>query len=190
MSLTPYSAFVENSIAGNPSERVGIQWLPGTCLAHGGRGSVGFNHQLQGGTKVARFATGLVVVLAVGLVGAASAQAAEFEGQIKGEPDTSLTLKVKNIEGDRYVTRIEFKKIPLECEGGKTHDQRRRVGWQAWRTGRRDQGRRVQGPWNYGKLSGKVRGGGKIAGTISLKTDAGGSLGDCKSGDLDYVVHD
>ena len=42
----------------------------------------------------------------------ATAQAAEYKGEIKGRADTSLTLKVKAIEGDRYVTRIEFKKIP------------------------------------------------------------------------------
>jgi len=139
---------------------------------------------------VARFATGLVVALAVGLVGAASAQAAKYEGGIKGEPDTSLTLKVKNIEGDRYVTRIEFKKIPLECEGGETETTGDASAGKPGEPGVEIKSGEFKGPWDYGKVSGKARGGGKIAGTISLKTDAGGSLGDCTSGDLDYVVRD
>jgi hypothetical protein len=138
---------------------------------------------------VARFATGLPVVLAAGLVGAASAQAAEFKGQIKGEPDTSLTLKVKKIDGDRYVTRIEFKKIPLECEGGKTDTSGDASAGKPGEPGIEIKGGEFKGPWNYGKISGKVRGGGKIAGTILLKTEASG-LGNCSSGDLDYVVHD
>ena len=51
-------------------------------------------------------------------------------------------------------------------------------------------GGEFSGPWDFGKVSGKIRGGGKIAGTISIRTDAGGSLGECKSGKLDYVVQD
>ena len=70
-----------------------------------------------------RFATGLVVVLAVALTGTSTAQAATYNGEIKGEPDASLKLTVKDIEGDRYVTRIGFKKIPVNCEGGMSPDQ-------------------------------------------------------------------
>ena len=99
-------------------------------------------------------------------------------------------MKVKNIEGDRYVTRIEFKKIPLDCEGGKTNTSGDASAGKPGEPGVEIKGGEFKGPWNYGKVSGKVRGGGKIAGTILLKTDAGGSLGNCSSGDLDYVVHD
>jgi hypothetical protein len=139
---------------------------------------------------VTRFATGLAVVLAVGLVGASSAQAATYKGGIKGEPDASLTMTVKKIDGDRYVTRIAFKKIPLHCEGGPTETSGDASAGKPGEPGIEIKGSEFSGPWNYGRVSGKARGGGKLAGTISLKTNAGGSLGDCKSGNLDYVVRD
>jgi len=139
---------------------------------------------------VNRFATGLAVVMAVALAGASTAQAATYKGEIKGEPEASLTLIVKEIEGDRYVTRVEFKKIPVDCDGGNSTTGGDASAGGPGEPGIEIKGGEFSGPWNYGKLSGKVRGGGKIAGTISIKTDAGGSLGECKSGKLNYVVRD
>ncbi len=137
-----------------------------------------------------RFATGLVVVLAVALTGASTAQAATYNGEIKGEPEASLKLTVKDIEGDRYVTRVGFKKIPVDCDGGESTTSGDASAGEPGEPGIEIKGGEFSGPWDFGKISGKVRGGGKIAGTVSIKTDAGGSLGECKSGKLDYVVHD
>jgi hypothetical protein len=139
---------------------------------------------------VARFATGFVVALAVGLAGASSVQAATYKGEIKSEPSASLKLTVKELMGDRYVTRIAFDKIPLHCEGGDTKSSGDASAGQEGSPGIQIKGGEFKGPWDYGKISGKVRGGGKIAGTILLKTNAGGSLGRCSSGKLDYVVRD
>jgi hypothetical protein len=183
MSLTPYSAFVENSIARNPSERLGI----GRRLTP--FGSVGLHGRINAGRLgVMRFATGLAVVVAVALAGASTAQAAVYKGGIKGEPDASLKLTVKKTMGDRYVTRVGFKKIPVRCDGGKSSTGGDASAGEPDSPGIEINGRKFSGPWDFGKISGKVRGGGKIAGTVSIKTDAGGSLGECKSGKLDYVV--
>ena len=134
-----------------------------------------------------RFATGVAVVIAMGVIGVAPAEAARYKGEIKGEPGASLTLQVKKSEGDRYVTRIAFKDIPVECnDGNHTTSGDGRAG--ANRDGLLIQQREFSGPWDFGKIAGKARGGGKIAGTVSIKTQQGAPLGTCKSGDLEYVV--
>ena len=139
---------------------------------------------------MARFATGLAAVIGAALVWSASADAAVYKGDIKGEPDASLSLTVKRDEGDRYVTRIAFKRIPLQCDNGPTETSGDATAGKPDSPGIEIKSGEFSGPWNYGKVSGKARGGGRLAGTISLKTDAGPPLGDCKSGDLDYVVRD
>jgi hypothetical protein len=132
----------------------------------------------------------LTVVLAVVLTGTATAQAARYTGEIKGEPEASLRLTVKSIQGDRYVTRIGFRKIPVDCENGQNTTGGDASAGENGSPGLVIQGGEFSGPWDYGKISGKARGGGRIAGTISIKTDGGGSLGECRSGKLEYVVRD
>jgi hypothetical protein len=145
---------------------------------------------IPGRFEVARFATGLAVVIGAVLVWVAVAQAAVYKGGIKGEPETRLGLTVKKIEGDRYVTRISFKRIPVECNNGKNTSTGEASAGAPGTPGVEIRGGEFRGPWEYGKVSGEARGGGKIAGTISLKTEADPPLGLCKSGDLDYVVRD
>jgi hypothetical protein len=139
---------------------------------------------------VARFAKGLAVVIGGTLVWGTLAHAAEYKGDIKGEPHASLSLTVKKDGGDRYVTRIAFKKIPVQCDDGPKTSSGDASAGKPDEPGIKIKGGEFSGSWDYGKVSGKARGGGKLAGTISLKTDAGGSIGVCKSDDLDYVVHD
>ena len=92
-----------------------------------------------------------------------------YKGDIKGEPDASLSLTVKKDEGDRYVTRIAFKKIPLQCDNGPTETSGDATAGKPDSPGIEIKGGEFSGPWNYGKVSGKARGGGKLAGTISLE---------------------
>ena len=125
--------------------------------------------------------------MAFGVIGVAPAEAARYKGEIKGEPDASLTLKVKNFEGDRYVTRVIFKDIPVECnDGAHTTSGDGKAG--ASPPGLLIQQREFSGPWDFGKIDGKARGGGKIAGTVSVRTKQDPPLGLCKSGELEYVV--
>lgn len=133
-----------------------------------------------------RFKTGVAAILAFGVIGVAPAEAARYKGEIKGEPEASLTLKVKKFEGDRYVTRVIFKKIPVECnDGDHTTSGDGKAGGNP---GLLIQQREFSGPWDFGKIDGKARGGGKIAGIVSVKTQQDAPLGLCKSGDLEYVV--
>jgi len=138
---------------------------------------------------VARFATGLAVLIAVGLVSVGSAQGAIYKGGIKGDPDASLKMTVKKIEGDRFVTRIEFKKIPLRCDEGRTEASGDATTGKPDSFGLQIKANEFSGPWEYGKVSGEATGG-KLKGTITLKTDAGPPHGECKSGKLKYVVRD
>ena len=139
---------------------------------------------------MARFATGLALVIGVALVWVAPAQAAVYKGGIKGEPDASLGLTVKKIEGDRYITRISFKKIPVQCNNGPSTTSGDATAGKPNTPGVEIKGGEFKGPWEYGKVSGKARGAGKLAGTISLKTDADPPFGQCQSGDLNFVVRD
>ncbi|HYH62472.1 MAG TPA: hypothetical protein VD766_11455 [Solirubrobacterales bacterium] len=138
---------------------------------------------------MARFATGLAVVIGAVLVWVAVAQAAVYKGGIKGEPETRLGLTVKKIEGDRYVTRISFKRIPVECNNGKNTSTGEASAGAPGTPGVEIRGGEFRGPWEYGKVSGEATGG-KLKGTITLKTDAGPPHGECKSGKLKYVVRD
>jgi len=137
---------------------------------------------------VARFVKGFVAVVGAVLLLGATAQAAQYKGGIKGEPSASLTLTVKAIEGDRYVTRIEFKRLPVECDGGQNRTSGDASAGKPGEPGIPIEGGEFKGPWDFGRISGKRRGGGKIAGTISLKTDQGPPAGECKTGELKYVV--
>ena len=125
--------------------------------------------------------------MAMGVIGVAPAEGARYKGQIKGEPGASLTLKVRNIEGDRYLTRVIFKDIPVECNDG-THTTSGDGKAGANPPGLVIEQREFSGPWDFGKIAGKARGGGKIAGTVLVKTQQDPPLGTCKSEELEYVV--
>jgi hypothetical protein len=139
---------------------------------------------------VARLVKGLVAVVGAALVLGATAHAAQYKGEIKGEPDASLKLTIKNIEGSRYLTRVEFKKLPVECEGGQNLTSGDASAGKPGEPGIMLEGGAFKGPWDFGRITGERRGGGKIAGTITLKTDEGPPTGECKTGELRYVVRE
>jgi hypothetical protein len=118
------------------------------------------------------------------------AEAAELKGGIKGEPDTTLRIQVKNVEGARYVTRITFKDIPVQCESGPGSTSGTGSAGEQGEPGLEVESRKFSGPWKFGEVKGKFKGGGKLTGILSISKDAGAPQGDCNSGKLDYVVRD
>ena len=137
--------------------------------------------------KLLTLAAGSIAVL--GLV-APHAEAAKFEGGIKGEPDASLSILVKNIEGDRYVTRVNFKNVPVRCESGNSTTSGSGPAGRDDAPGLRVKQREFSGRWHYGRIDGKFKGSGKVTGQVSITTETDPSHGECKSGRLDYVVRE
>ena len=133
--------------------------------------------------------TGVAGMAAVFSLGTGQAQAAELKGGIKGEPDASLSLIVKKINGERYVTRVSFKDVPVRCDSGRSETSGAGPAGKTGDFGLEVKQREFSGPWHYGKIDGKFKGAGKVAGQLSMKFDAG-SRGECRSGKLDYVVRD
>jgi hypothetical protein len=129
----------------------------------------------------------VVSVVLVLAVGAGVAQAATFKGGIKGEPQTSLKLKVKKINGDRFVTRVIFDNIPVSCNNG---DGESSGEGPAGEDGLEVKQREFSGEWKYGTIKGRFKGGGKLTGKITVSVDAGPPQGQCDSGKLPYVVRD
>jgi hypothetical protein len=123
-------------------------------------------------------------------IGTTQAEAAKFDGGIKGEPDASLSILVKKIEGARYVTRINFKDVPVKCENGQNTTSGTGSAGKDGSLGLKVKQREFSGRWDYGKIEGKFKGAGKLAGEISIAVDAGPPRGECRSGRLDYVVRD
>lgn len=123
-------------------------------------------------------------------IGVPQAEAAELTGGIKGEPQTSLRIQVRNIEGARYVTRITFKDIPVQCDSGPSTTSGSGTAGGEGEPGLAVESREFSGPWKFGKVKGKFKGGGKLTGTLSISVDSGGPQGECRSGRLEYVVHD
>jgi hypothetical protein len=137
---------------------------------------------------VRKLLIGLVSFAATAGFGLAQAEAAEYKGGIKGDPDASLSIVVKKIDGARYVTRVNFDDVALQCDGGDTKTGGSGTTGKDGEPGLKVKQLEFSGPWKYGKVSGKFKGGAKLTGTVSIKVDAGPPLGDCKSGNLDYVV--
>ena len=134
--------------------------------------------------------TGVAVAAGMFGIGATQAGAAEFEGGLKDEPQASLSIVVKKIEGARYVTRIKFENVPVKCENGQSLVDGAGPAGQGSNPGLRVRQREFSGPWRYGKIDGKFKGGGKLTGEISITVNGDQAHGECRSGRLGYVVRD
>ncbi|MDQ2675189.1 MAG: hypothetical protein M3Y34_00130 [Actinomycetota bacterium] len=137
--------------------------------------------------KLLACAAGLVAMLSVGTT---QAEAAKLDGHIKGEPDATLTILVKNFKGDRYVTRVNFKDIPVRCESGRSTTSGSGPAGRDGEFGLPVKEREFSGRWHYGRIDGKFKGSGKVTGELSLTIEVDAAHGECKSGKLEYVVRE
>lgn len=134
--------------------------------------------------------TGMAGLAAMLSIGVTQAEAARYDGGIKGEPDASLSIFVKNFEGDRYVTRINFKNVPVRCESGRSTTSGSGPAGRDSDFGLRVKQREFSGRWHYGRIDGKFKGSGKVTGELSLNIEVDAAHGECKSGRLEYVARE
>ncbi len=118
----------------------------------------------------------------------AAADAAVYEGHIKGAPETVFDLTVAKKAGKRVVKRLDYDDVPFTCENGPgAHN-----GFNRYFSGNRVRGGafdvRVADPGFFTHLVGKLKPGGRAAGSYNQRVDFGPPQGVCKTGTLEWVA--
>ncbi len=116
------------------------------------------------------------------------ADAAVYEGHIKGLPETRFDLTVGTKAGKRVVKRLDYDDVPFTCENGPgAHN-----GFNRYSSGNRVRRGafdvRTVDPGFFTHLVGKLKRGGGAAGTYNQRVDLGPPQSTCKTGTLAWVA--
>ena len=131
-------------------------------------------------------AAGLTMVLLA--ANGAAAEAASYEGQVKGDPKSQVDFTTKKQDGKRIITHISYLTAD-NCEngssyGGSTFDTKVRI-----RHGKWDKTYPYAPPNSLRFAGSLVAGGEKAKGIINWQAEFEQPTGLCTSGELEWVAH-
>ena len=119
----------------------------------------------------------------------ATAEAAVYEGHLRGAPATQFDVTISKRDGKRFVDRLDYDGIPFECEDG-THDLN---GFNNYFSGNRVRRGafdiREEALGGFYRHVGELKGGGRAVGTYKQVVDFGPNpQGVCRSGKVEWVA--
>jgi hypothetical protein len=118
----------------------------------------------------------------------AMAEAAVYEGHVKGIPGTQFDLTITKRNGKRFVDRLEYDEVPVTCENGPDAHN----GFNNYSSGNRVRGGafdiRQPNPDFFTHLVGELKRGGRAAGTYKQRVNFGAPEGVCRTGELEWVA--
>jgi hypothetical protein len=118
----------------------------------------------------------------------AAADAAVYEGHLRGAPETQFDLTITKMDGKRFVDRLDYDEVPVNCENGpQAHN-----GFNNYFSGNRVRGGafdiREPNPGFFTHLVGELKRGGRAAGTYKQRVDFGPPEGICRTGEVEWVA--
>ena len=121
------------------------------------------------------------------LASAAAAEAAVYEGKIKGEPDSTFEITVEREGGDKKVADMAWTGAPTRCDGMPPEPTSGSSGFTS--------GGRIHKDGSFkasldasivqNRIKGQLKPGGKAAGTFRTTY---GMMTVCRTGNLDWVA--